>query len=230
MENQDSSSNETGGDLHSENTPSPTPIVNPKKQDIDNSKIKKLKIVLFLVFGLIIVGGGIWFIFSDPETNTETTEDQSLFEPKTLSPTPVPSPTPLPVDRSEVNIEVLNGTGIAREATYLQGELRGLEYTDVDLDNFDSQDKNRKVTTVSFSTSLPEGIVDEITKLLEDLYEKVEVKLSSSLGNLKVQVVTGLRKDYVEPSATTIPDSPTPTPDGTPTPSPSSTLTPTPAT
>ncbi len=185
---------------------------------------KQMNKRIFVILGILLFAGVAgWFIFRGSKS------------PSSLSPTPTPftkgtstisTPTPAPVDKSEIEIEVLNGTGIAREASFLQGKLRDLDYTEIETGNVEDQDESETVTKVTFSSSVPEEVVDEITEELEEIYKEVDVRTSRSL-EVDIQIITGLRKGQAAPSPTPTPEAspsptPSPTPTGTITPSPTS--------
>lgn len=177
--------------------------------------------VLFIILGVIIVLailGSIWFVLSDSQeeiTPTPTPFVDSLTNFDEFENTE-PEETE-EIKRDEITIKVLNGTGISGEASYLQGKLGALGYSDIETGNATSQDN--EATSVTFPDSLSKTAVEEITKELESIYEEVETDTSSSAT--KVEIITGLRKGQTpKPSATATPKaSATPTP--TPSPSPS---------
>src|SRR3546814_13026593 len=80
-------------------------------------------------------------------------------------------------NKESISIEVLNGTGIGGEAGYLETQLKSLGYTDIKTGN--ASGATVSVTTITFNTSVSETVVSEITKKLEDIYQKVETKKSS---------------------------------------------------
>lgn len=159
---------------------------------------KKSNALGFIVLGIVILVGGIIFFVTKGKNESEM-----------VSPTPTggitintPSVTQTPeaVDKEEVTIEVLNGTGTTGDASYLQGKLKSLGYTEIETGNADEQDQT--ITTVTFSDTLDEENKKEIQEELESLYEDVTVKTSSSL-DFDVSIVTGLKKGQTaKPSAT----------------------------
>ncbi len=179
----------------------------------------------FVILGVVILLaiGGIFFLTRGSKEQAEVSPSPETEGVSTETPVPTASPT---IDRSKVQIEVDNGTGITGEAAYLQGVLRSLGYTNVKVGNASSQ--NSTTTTVTFNSSLSSGAVDEITAKLQDIYQDVTTKTSSSIS-VDVLIVTGLRKGQTaKPSPTATPKpsvSPTPTSSGsaTPTPIPTST-------
>ncbi|MFV1917297.1 MAG: LytR C-terminal domain-containing protein, partial [Patescibacteria group bacterium] len=112
--------------------------------------------------------------------------------------------------RENVSIQILNGTGIAKEAAYLSGKLEELGYSQIDAGNADSTDYVD--TSVTFDETLPEEVIDDIMARLEEIYEEVNSDTSSDLGDYQVKVIIGYKKGYTP--------TPTPTPTLTPTPEP----------
>lgn len=185
----------------------PTTPLQPMKK----GKGKKKGLVFLLVVAAI--GVGIFLIVrgsSGPKSEPSPTPDSNLYGFETSEPTS----TPGPIDREDISIQILNGTGIAKEASFLQGKLAGLGYTDVDMSNAEEQDY--ETAQVTFSSDTPDEVVDEITEELEDIYKDVETTTSRSLEDVNVEIITGLRKGQ------------TPKPEGTATPEPEETETPTP--
>ena len=154
---------------------------------------------IFVLIGLLILGVGGVFLFTQGSQNAEEPTPVPTFEAvETASPTP--AATPLAADRSKVKIEVQNGTGITGEASYLATQLKSLGYTNVKAGNAENQDYT--ITEVTFNKSVSLSIQDEITKKLETLYQKVEVK-SSSTQTMDVVIISGLKKGATaKPSAT----------------------------
>lgn len=143
----------------------------------------------------------------------------STFPTPDSQPTTEPTSTPeaRDVEKSEVKIEVLNGTGTPGEASFLQGKLEDLGYEEISVANADSQEETK--TTVTFADDLPKEIVDEITEELEEIYATVEAENGSVSGGMDVRILTGPRTGA---SAAT----PSPRAASTPTPRPTPTATP----
>jgi hypothetical protein len=186
----------------------------------EGRKSKKKRFFILLTI-LAFAGVGVFLIFkglnSEEEFSITASPSPSVAGVAT---TPFPDATSEPdeeVDKSEVEIEVLNGTGISGEAGFLQSKLEALGYDDISAGNASSSDN--ETTIVNFSTSLDSTLVSEITKLLEDTYSEVETKTSGSLS-VDVQITTGLRKGATpKPSASASASAtatPTPTPTATP--------------
>ena len=123
--------------------------------------------------------------------------------------TPAPSASPAAsIDKTKIQIQVQNGTGIAGEAAYLETQLKNLGYTNVKVGNSAS---TVTATTVTFSSTLDSGVVNEINQELSSIYQTVTTNTSST-ATFDVVVVTGLRKgatpkpvDTSTPAATSTP-------------------------
>jgi len=200
-----------------ENTPPAAPEVGfPLSQPKPKGKSNKW---LFVVIGLLILGGGGIYFFSRGAKEEETLPSPTVGGVETS--TPESTPTATPANKKDISIEVQNGTGIPGEAAYLQGVLKTLGYSDIKAGNASSQDATK--TTVTFGKSVSQAIKDEITKKLEEVYKDVDVKTSST-QSVDVLIVTGLRKGATaKPSPTATPkptSSPTASPSASPTTSP----------
>lgn len=186
---------------------------------------------MLLIIGILILVGILGFVIYKSATNKiEVSAEPTPFDNLTAPTEPVETPTPLAspsgtpkaaVDRSQVEIQVQNGTGISGEAAYLQNQLKTLGYTDVKVGN--AGDQNATTTTVTFSTTLDQSVVTEITQKLNALYQTVTTKTSAS-QTFDVVIVTGLRKGSTPKPST----APSASPSGTPRPSTSPTPTPSP--
>lgn len=204
---------------------------NPSLRVNQSSPKSKAPLVIFIVLLLVALGFGAWFMFfrntSEEPEDTNTTEivnDTQTIEES--FPTEEPTPTVKEVDRSEITIQVLNGSGITGEAGYLQGVLASLGYDEIKTGNASKQ--NLETTTVSYSEDIDEAIQKEITGKLKDVYKKVEEKTSSAQKDYDVIITVGLRKNQTAPTAVpTKAVTPTVKPTGSVTPT--STTTPTPS-
>lgn len=175
-----------------------------------------------LVVGILVLVGILGFVIYKSATNkngalAEPTpfENQIIGENTVATPTSTPTSTTKPADKSKVSIQIQNGTGITGEAAYLQTQLKDLGYTNVKVGN--AGDQVATSTTVTFSKSLSQDVVTELTQKLNALYQSVTVKTTATLSDFDVVVVTGLRKGASpKPSVTPKSASPTASPSATP--------------
>lgn len=170
----------------------------------------KKKWILILII-LALAAGGTFFLFQSPkpEELEETLEPIATEEQE--FPTPTPTPIPVPVDRSVIRIEVLNGTGIAKEASFLKGKFEELGYSQIEVGNAD--DQTHTTTIVAFSSAIADEVREEILEKLEDIYQKLE-STETDLKDLDIRVITGLRHGQTLPTPTPTVQ-PTPTPEAT---------------
>ncbi len=182
---------------------------------------KPVLIILVILLILALLAGGVWYLLREPDVEVDTTSN-TLSTPAVAraTSTPTVTPTPVEIEREEITIEVLNGTGIAGEASFLQGELENLGYENIEVGNASSQDN--ETTLVVFSSETPESVIEELTTKLKELYEEVETDTSSSQSS-NVSITTGLRSGQTLPT-----DTPKAAATSTPTPTESDSLTPTP--
>ena len=192
------------------------------------------KIIIIIFIFLLLAAGG-WFIFGRQQNDSILDEQPSPtpFEVEEFTPTP----TPEEVDREGIEIQVLNGTGIAGGAGSLKTKLEGLGYSQIEVGNASTQDFT--ATEVIFNESVPEATRDEIQELLEDAYQDVNVE-EDSLDKYDMRITTGLPKGQTAtptkakttatptPKVTVKPTGGTATPTGSPTVSPTVTASPTP--
>ncbi|AKM82881.1 hypothetical protein A2422_02825 [Candidatus Woesebacteria bacterium RIFOXYC1_FULL_31_51] len=174
---------------------------------------------LLIFIGLLILGGAGIFFFTRSSNKEEATPTPSFEVTNEETSTPLPTNTPAPVKKSEISIEIQNGTGITGEAAYLQEKLKVLGYSDIKVGNASSTDNTE--TTVTFLKTTPQTVQDEIKKELEKIYKTVNVKTSST-QTVDILIVTGLRGTQTSKPSTTA----TPKASGTASPKPSATASP----
>lgn len=184
-----------------------------------------------LIVGVLVLVAILGFVIYKSASNksTDVTEEPTSFDNLTTpssetlpTSTPAPSGTPstAKVDKTKVQIQVQNGTGITGEAAYLQTQLSNLGYTNVKVGNSDS---TVTATSATFSSSLDSAVVTELTQKLNTIYQTVNTQTSSS-STFDVVIVTGLRKG-ASPKPST---SPSGSPKGTATPTAKPSTSPTP--
>lgn len=209
------------GDPNQQITPN---ITVPQTRELPKKPRKGLKIFIILaIVATAAIGGFLILQGLNEETEIlpSPTSSSLVSEPTSESP-PVEEEK---VDKKEVSIQVLNGTGIPKEGSFLQTELEKVGFADIKTGN--AETKNATSAVVTFSNSLSKSIVNEITQKLEDIYKEVDTKTSTGL-DFDVVIVTGVRKGAT-PKATATPTSKaTATPSATTTPTPTSTPTATP--
>ena len=187
----------------------------PGAEDEKKAKNKKVIAIVLILAAIVLIGGGAYFLLSSP---TEESEPSPTPRPvATPAQTPQATEVPDDINREDVKIEVLNGTGIEGEATFLKDALNALGYTKVDVGNASKQDNT--ATIITYASSVDEAVKAEITALCEKEYTSVK-EVSGSPGAFDIEIITGLRRGMTPtPEATE-------TPKATSTPKPSPTATP----
>lgn len=161
----------------------------PSTQPTSNGNWKWLVI---LILFLIVIGAVTFFVFkSSRGVSTENASPTPAATDMSNVATPVPSPSATPADKTQLKIQVLNGTGIAGEAGLLTSALKALGYTDITAGNASTQ--NATDTQVTFASTVSQDVVTEITNKLKDMYTSVTTG-NSTLSGFDIQVVTGVRK------------------------------------
>src|SRR3990167_8781050 len=101
------------------------------------SKPKKSawKLLLIIIIVLILLSVAAWFILGRNSRTPIEVEDVTPTAFINEEPTLMPTPTLMEVDKSEVKIQVLNGTGIAGGAGILKTKLEGLGFSGIEVGN-----------------------------------------------------------------------------------------------
>jgi len=121
-----------------------TPTGKPEHKSINEPK--KTKLVIFaLIFGLLFlaaIGIVLFFYFNSSSGDIKSPIEQVNNESELSEPTssPIPSPAPDVVDRQQIKIKILNGSGVPGLAGQAQAVLEGLGYEDIEVGNADSYD------------------------------------------------------------------------------------------
>jgi len=214
-----------GKNLQEESSDSSAPRTKvgfPQSKPQKKFNFKRLIVILVI---LAVLAGGAWFIFGRGQEGGLSLEPS----PTPFSTTSTPTPTSEEIDREDIRIQVLNGSGISGQAGDLQSELEELGYSGIEVGNASEQDN--ETTTVTFSSSVSSGVRDEILEALEDFFEDVDSETGST-GEFDIQIITGYPAGHTPTtaptSAPTTTATPTPTGQATGTVTPTSTPTPTP--
>jgi hypothetical protein len=166
---------------------------------------KAVGFFLMMLAVILVLGGGFYFIGKRNKESVKAspTPGSVMVQEDYSTPEPAASASPKAVDKAAIKISIKNGTGIPKEASYLSDKLKLLGYEDITAGNASSQDYT--TTTVTFSSSLPQAIINEITNQLQSIYQDVKTAKSSSL-NVDADIITGLRKGATaKPAATGTP-------------------------
>lgn len=160
----------------------------------------------------------------------------SSSESATVTPTPAPieqepMPTEEPtVNKEELKVKILNGSGVVGEATKVKTLLEGADFVIDSTGNADNYDY--KTSEIQVKSTVPSSITNELTELMETDYTVDTSELDDS-EDVDIVVIIGTRKNAPtakptsgETSVTTKPTAGTTTPTTTTTAAPSPTKVP----
>ncbi len=186
----------------------------------DNKKDKRGFLLVLITISILIIIGGVVFFFSQREIANEDTESVLPAQEEFIEePTIEPIATTKPIDVSLLKVKVMNGTGIAKEASYVEGLLTPLGFKNIEKTNAATTDYVN--TEVSFSAEVATETKTAVVAVLEKAYKKVVVK-SLTAGTNNIEITTGAKVGAVATA------SGTPKPSTSPTASPKASVTPTP--
>jgi len=189
----------------------------------DNKKDKRGFLLVLITISVLIIIGGVVFFFSQREIANEETESVlPAAEEFIEEPTIEPIATTKPIDVSLLKVKVMNGTGIAKEASYVESLLIPLGFKNIEKTNATTTDYVN--TEVSFSAEVAAEIKTAVITALEKAYKNVVTKtLTGSTYN--IEIITGAK--LTTTASTTPKASVTPKPSVSPTASPKASATPT---
>lgn len=161
-------------------------------------------IIAVIVLLLLLVGGLIFWKAKgskkDLVTPTPTPTEQVTLPPTstptatpTVSVAPVKETTPTLSPKQKVKIEVLNGTGVTGEASYLKTKLVNAGFATIDTGNASTTSAEAK-TAVTYYSTFPVAMKIDLTTLLSDLYMLVAATNSAESSKYDAIIVTGKRK------------------------------------
>lgn len=218
MENEESKLQETPQEFPADNTRR-TRVGFPQVREEKRGKGKLIFIVLAI---LALVAVGVWLIFG---RGNEEENDFVDVTPTRFEQSSSPTPTFVEIERDEIKIQVLNGTGVSGAAGDLKSDMETLGYSQITVGNADNQ--NYENTEVNFSDDVAQDVKDEIISKLESVYQEVDIK-AGSVGEYDVRIITGYKKGYTPTTTPKPTTTSTPTPTGNLTPTLTTTPTPTP--
>lgn len=117
---------------------------------------KKKKLILFvIVLVLLLLAAGAVFYFQGAQDTTPQNNQAT-----TQQPTPQPTPTTAPqLERSDLSVQVLNGSGTPGKAGEVAEYLEGLGYENIDTGNADSYDYDETVVQLKEDAADYEDLV-----------------------------------------------------------------------
>ncbi len=138
----------------------------------------------FLVLLSVAVAVGGYFFLSNMNTQSSSSA--------TPTPTvPAATPTPTPVEKEDLTVEVLNGTGTPGQAGKIKAIIEDLEYSEVETGNADIEDAED--TSVTFSSRVSKTQQEEVINALEEVFETITPKIIDDQEK-DIVIITGIEK------------------------------------
>jgi hypothetical protein len=166
---------------------------------VEETRSFNYKALIIIVLILALIGGGVWYMFfRAPE---EEIIDEPVSTPTVAEVISSPTPTVEAVNKADIKIQILNGSGVVGAAGKAQSALTAVGYTGIEVGNADSY--TYKTTVVAFGDTVPEPVKQEITTELEKIYGKIDTKPNTST-KYNVVITIGYPKGFT-PSVTSRP-------------------------
>jgi len=144
----------------------------PLEEEVPLEKKNKKLFVIGLIVVLLIFGASGWIFYLASRFSKEMAKDANTQE-KEVTVVETPEPTPKELERSEITLEILNGSGVSGAASTASSTFTSLGYEVIKVGNADLSDSSQLLTNP--------GLDGEISILLKDV-EK-ELNISSISGS-----------------------------------------------
>jgi len=167
--------------------------IDPILEGEEKKSIKKQLILLILSLLLLTGATGYFLLWSETIANPWFKKPESL-RPKPItviapSKTSQPSPTTKPLtDKSAIKIQILNGSGIERQAGKLSDLLKGVGYKNVTIGNINNLEQR---TTIVYNKSLPKDMLLGITDAMKNDFPDPTLQEASQSGEFDILITTG---------------------------------------
>ncbi|MFA5933458.1 MAG: LytR C-terminal domain-containing protein [Microgenomates group bacterium] len=154
---------------------------------------KKYFIAIFVGFLLVVLIFLAEFFLKSAEQskNSSNSSPNLTFN---ISPSPMQqssSSGEISISKDKLTIEILNGSGVAGQASEIRNQLLKLGYSIIETGNYEGTASAQ--TTVSFSDKVSSDVQDEITKMLKTDFSDVAT-IKYVPANFEVIITTGTDK------------------------------------
>lgn len=150
---------------------------------------------LLLAICIIILACAIGYLLlwsntiSNPWFKTSESTKPKPTSVTTPSATSKPSPTAEPLmDKSNIKIEILNGSGIEGQAGKLSNFLQEAGYSNVTTGNTDNSEER---TTIVYNKLLPKDLLTDITDAVKNDLPDPTLQVASQSSEYDVKITTG---------------------------------------
>jgi hypothetical protein len=162
--------------------------------DLDGKQIPKFTMksqYLVALVSLMCFGAAIYFAYpilfpSKSKTNVQPTP--------TVLPTRVPTPTSVAtvsatLKKEDIHIEVLNGSGVAGQATVIKNALEDHGFSLIDTGNAPGEVVT--ISSVTFSATVSQAIQTEVLQLLKESLSSINTQQVATQDGYDMQIITG---------------------------------------
>lgn len=146
-------------------------------------------IALIVVAVLLGVGAAGFMFLRGSSKGTTSAEGTPAPTPFMEEPTPTEEPT---VNKADLKVKILNGSGVVGEAGKVQKILEGADFTVESTGNADAYD--HKTTEIQAKSSVSSTITNELTELLGTDYTPEVIALEDN-EDVDIIIVVGARKN-----------------------------------
>ncbi len=127
-----------------------------------------IAIVAFLIGIGSMAAANFYLLNSKPSFNLPFLNTATATPTPAQEPTRAPTPTPAAVDKSEVSINILNGSGITGAAAKLESSLDSDGYNVITRGNADNSDYTD--TIIRAKDTVSDAYLDELSEFLSETY------------------------------------------------------------
>lgn len=161
----------------------------PKEPKAISPQVKKVGIIIGVIIFVLVIGYGI---ISSNKATSNIPEPSPSPSPSTQVIISSPSPEPV-IDLEDYSLSILNGAGIAGEASLVQEDLEALGFKDIDTGNADNYDFTD--TIISYKKDTPKQALNSIEEALEDQYTVIlDEDFLANSNDYDVLVTIGIQK------------------------------------
>lgn len=154
---------------------------------MEESSSRKKWIIIIIV--ALLLGAGVAGFFFMRSSSTQTATVSPTSAPIEQEPMPTEEPT---VNKEDLKIKVLNGSGVVGEAGKVQKILEGADFVVESTANADKYDY--KTTEIQAKSSVPSTVTDELAELLGEDYSVDSSSLDDS-EEVDIVIIVGARKN-----------------------------------
>lgn len=163
---------------HEKKPAPPTPTYGEIPLEKKNSQLYHIGIALFIII-LGLTGILLYLRGTATSQQAEQTEEIVATPVPTEAPTPEPTPEIVQLEKSEITLEILNGTGVAGLAGSTSTTFENLGYTVESVGNADDTDANQLIVASKYA--------EQIEPLLEDVKSELGItKITQEDDDLNV--------------------------------------------